>query len=362
MSLKNVNHQKRSFTWSMEKPSAKDYFLTVFIFAVCTLIGLLFQKLDFTDTNIVTIYILGVLLTSIVTDGYLCSVAGSFLSVFLFCFFLTEPRMSFKTYAVGYPVTFFIMLISSVLTGALAAKLKTHAKLSTQLAFRTQILFDTDRLLQREKGENNMKSVMISIKPYWVFLIIAKTMGWNIDKEKTVEVRKTYPQDDEWNKVGKIYCTKDKKSFNHIPKKYQPFMKRFLGKVIGEFVCDRIDTIRKRGIDDNFDYCYLSLDKWGNDDIEPEITAVKNSCVLRDDLNDYGKNSRMLYGWHISNLKIYDEPKELSEFYKKDFKKALCYWEYLFSIDCVDDEPEPKEEDYILTKAPQSWCYAIKVN
>ena len=149
--VKTGNYQKRSFTWYMEKPSAKDYFLTVFIFAVCTLIGLLFQKLDFTDTNIVTIYILGVLLTSIVTDGYLCSVAGSFLSVFLFCFFLTEPRMSFQTYAVGYPVTFLIMLISSVLTGALAAKLKTHAKLSAQLAFRTQILFDTDRLLQKGK-------------------------------------------------------------------------------------------------------------------------------------------------------------------------------------------------------------------
>lgn len=212
-----------------------------------------------------------------------------------------------------------------------------------------------------------MKSVMISIKPYWVFLIIAKTRGWNIDKEKTVEVRKTYPQDDEWNKVGKIYCTKDKKSFNHIPKEYQHFMKRFLGKVIGEFVCDRIDTIRKRGIDDNFDYCYLSLDKWGNDDIEPEITAVKNSCVLRDDLNDYGENSRMLYGWHISNLKIYDEPKELSEFYKKDFEEALSNWEDLFSIGTpkgcvVEYPPEPKEEDYILTKAPQSWCYVIKEN
>ena len=50
-------------------------------------------------------------------------------------------------------MTFFIMLISSVLTGALAAKLKTHAKLSAQLAFRTQILFDTDRLLQKAKGE-----------------------------------------------------------------------------------------------------------------------------------------------------------------------------------------------------------------
>ena len=157
--VKTGKRQKRPFIWYMEKPSARDYFLTAFIFAVCTLIGLLFQKLNFTDTNIVTIYILGVLLTSIVTDGYLCSVAGSFLSVFLFCFFLTEPRMSFQTYAVGYPVTFLIMLISSVLTGALAAKLKTHAKLSAQLAFRTQILFDTDRLLQKAKGEREILDV-----------------------------------------------------------------------------------------------------------------------------------------------------------------------------------------------------------
>ena len=157
--VKNRTYSKRSFTEPVEKPSAKDYVLTAFIFAVCTLIGLLFQKLNFTDTNIVTIYILGVLLTSIVTDGYFCSIAGSFLSVFLFCFFLTEPRMSFQTYAVGYPVTFLIMLISSVLTGTLAAKLKTHAKLSEQLAFRTQVLFDTDRLLQREKGAKEILGV-----------------------------------------------------------------------------------------------------------------------------------------------------------------------------------------------------------
>lgn len=152
-------YRKRPLAWYLEKPSAKDYFLTAFIFAACTLIGLLFQKLNFTDTNIVTIYILGVLVTSIVTDGYLCSVAGSFLSVFLFCFFLMEPRMSFETYAVGYPVTFFIMLISSVLTGTLAAKLKMHAKLSSQIAFRTQVLFDTDRLLQKAKSETEILGV-----------------------------------------------------------------------------------------------------------------------------------------------------------------------------------------------------------
>ena len=157
--VKTRSYQKQPFTWYVEKPSARDYFLTVFIFAVCTFIGLLFQKLKFTDTNIVTIYILGVLVTSIVTDGYLCSIAGSFLSVVLFRFFLTEPRMSFHTYAVGYPVTFFIMLISSVLTGALAAKLKTHAKMSAQLAFRTQVLFDTDRLMQKAQGETEILDV-----------------------------------------------------------------------------------------------------------------------------------------------------------------------------------------------------------
>ena len=142
-----------------EKPSVKDILLTISIFAICTLIGLVFQKHHFTDTNIVTIYILGVLLTSILTNGYLCSIAGSCLSVVLFCFFLPEPRMSFQTYAVGYPVTFLIMLISSVLTGTLAAKLKNHARLSAQLAFRTQILFDTDQMLQKAKSSNEILSI-----------------------------------------------------------------------------------------------------------------------------------------------------------------------------------------------------------
>ena len=121
-----TKRQKNHHPIYIEKPSIKDYLLTFSIFVGCTVIGLVFQKLHFTDINIVTVYILGVLVTSIVTDGYLCGLVGSFLSVVLFCFFLTEPRMSFQTYAVGYPVTFLIMLISSVLTGTLAAKLKDN--------------------------------------------------------------------------------------------------------------------------------------------------------------------------------------------------------------------------------------------
>ena len=154
-----TKRQKNHHPIYIEKPSIKDYLLTFSIFVGCTVIGLVFQKLHFTDINIVTVYILGVLVTSIVTDGYLCGLVGSFLSVVLFCFFLTEPRMSFQTYAVGYPVTFLIMLISSVLTGTLAAKLKDHARLSEQQAFRTQILFDTDRLLQQAKNSEEILCV-----------------------------------------------------------------------------------------------------------------------------------------------------------------------------------------------------------
>ena len=192
-----------------------------------------------------------------------------------------------------------------------------------------------------------MKSVMISIKPYWVFLIIAKTLGWNIDKEKTVEVRKTYPRDDEWNKVGKIYCTKDKKSFNHIPEKYRPFMEKFLGKVIGEFVCDEI--------------LQFNHDDYNSPAYDISDDDLNRTCLFQEDLYRYA-SGKTLYGWHISNLKIYDEPKALNKFYKKDFEEALSNWEDLFSIGTpkgclVEYPPEPKEEDYILTKAPQSWCY-----
>ena len=152
------SHRRRLF-FGAEIPSLRDIAVTVLALAVCTAIGFLFDHLDFPDTNIVTVYILGVLMISVLTKGYLCSIAGSLLSVVLFGFFLTEPRLSFQTYAVGYPVTFAVMLASSVLTGTLASKLKDHARLSARSAFRMQVLFDTDRLLQKAKSNDDVLSV-----------------------------------------------------------------------------------------------------------------------------------------------------------------------------------------------------------
>ena len=151
--------RKSSLFVNTQLPTVQDVLTACGVLALCTAIGFLFLHLGFNDANIVTVYIFGVLVISALTKGYVCSIASSLLSVFLFGFFLTEPHLSLKTYAVGYPVTFAVMLASSVLTGTLASKLKKHAKLSAQAAFRMQILFDTDRLMQKAKNSEEILSI-----------------------------------------------------------------------------------------------------------------------------------------------------------------------------------------------------------
>lgn len=108
------------------------------------------------DSNIITIYLVGVMMTSILTSGYTCSVISSVISVVLFNYFLTEPRLTLYAYGSGYPVTFAIMLGISILTGTLASKLKENAKLSARDAFRTKNLFNTSQLLQKAEDASEI--------------------------------------------------------------------------------------------------------------------------------------------------------------------------------------------------------------
>ncbi len=143
-------------------PYPKDLLVSLFILMVATLTGLAFYRLGFTDSNIITVYIFGVLLMSLYTKGYACGIIGSFMSVALFNFIFTDPRLSFTASDSGYPVTFAVMLASSILTGTLASKLKTHAKLSAQTAFRTKVLLDTNQLLQKAQDNNDIINITAS--------------------------------------------------------------------------------------------------------------------------------------------------------------------------------------------------------
>ncbi len=137
----------------------KDFLIALVVLTVTTLLGVALYRFGFTDSNIIPVYILGVLLTSLFTRGYFCGVVGSLLSVMLFNFFFTEPRLTFHAYDSRYAVTFAIMLAASIITGTLASKLKSHAKLSAQAAFRTKVLLDTNQLLQKAQNTDDMINI-----------------------------------------------------------------------------------------------------------------------------------------------------------------------------------------------------------
>ena len=140
---------KRLLTIRPAFPTAWELLLTIGILATATVIGWVFLRLGFANANIIMVYLLGVLLTSAFTSGYTCGVLSAFLSVILFNYFLTEPRLSLAAYGSKYPVTFAVMFAAALLTGTLAAKLKAHAQLSARDAYRTKLLFDMNRQLQK---------------------------------------------------------------------------------------------------------------------------------------------------------------------------------------------------------------------
>ena len=216
-----------------------------------------------------------------------------------------------------------------------------------------------------------MKSVLISIRPKWVEKIA--------NGEKTIEVRKTAPKEVPFKCY--IYCTKPKKPKkytlhtyinsgygrkefgvigqwrsgkevvdvnSHLPAyRYNAYLAE--GKVIGEFICDTAER--------------FSVGSLRSDDIE------KLACLSYNEMINYfykpeeldGNTAKQGLAWHISDLKIYDKPKELSEFKKTKEKiamtcgmqvrnglcRAIDHEELCDNIKCCFKTPRP----------PQSWCY-----
>ena len=139
--------------------SILDLLKSAMILVLATLIGLLFYHWGFTEANIITLYILGVMLVSISTKSSVCSLIASIASVLTFNFFFTVPRFSLHAYDSGYPVTFLVMFLASLMTGSLASKLKLHAKRSAEVAWRTKLLFETNQSLQKANSSKEILSI-----------------------------------------------------------------------------------------------------------------------------------------------------------------------------------------------------------
>lgn len=138
--------------------SVSDLLKSIAILILASCIGMLFRQLGFAEANIITVYVLGVLVTSVVTRHRVYSLISSIVSVLVFNFFFTDPQFTLRAYNQGYPVTFLIMFLEALLTSSLAGKLKEHAKQSAKAAYRTKVLFDTNQLLQQAKDKNEIVS------------------------------------------------------------------------------------------------------------------------------------------------------------------------------------------------------------
>lgn len=175
------------------------------------------------------------------------------------------------------------------------------------------------------------KAVLISIRPRWCGLIA--------NGEKTVEVRKSRPKIATPFKCY-IYCTKDRRLTFYRGKRYcyaddhahNAFDIPCNGAIIGEFVCDSIDTYDDDTI---FSFRHEDYAMWNDFNLDC-------ACIHPEDFQNYS-GGKWLYGWHISGLKTYDKPLNLSEF---------------TGLRNTRFGAEPVE----ITRPPQSWRYVEELS
>lgn len=136
--------------------SLRDTVISILVLVGVTLVGIWFRSLGFSEANIIMVHILGVLITSLLTENIIYTLLASLISVFSFNFFFTVPMHSFMAYDRGYPITFLIMFITAFITGTLTKRVKQQARLAAIKAYRTEILLKSSQKLQRAKSKEEI--------------------------------------------------------------------------------------------------------------------------------------------------------------------------------------------------------------
>lgn len=144
--LGKLHVPKARFTW-------KDTGIMLASLLFSSLAGFGFYYAGFSESNIITVYILGVLVTAVWTNGHFYGAIDSLLSVAAFNFLFTEPRFTFQANDPSYPVTFLIMLFSSVIASSLASRVKAQARLAVQKSYYTELLLGSSQKLQKGRTE-----------------------------------------------------------------------------------------------------------------------------------------------------------------------------------------------------------------
>lgn len=133
-----------------------EFGLINIILVLTTIAAWILQKFHLPESNIIMVYILGVLLSSYISDKKIYAVYSSLFSVLAFNFLFTEPYFSLKAYDKGYPTTFAMLFIVGLFTASQTRKLKLQNKESVKKAYRTEILLENSQKLRRCKSEKEV--------------------------------------------------------------------------------------------------------------------------------------------------------------------------------------------------------------
>ena len=193
------------------------------------------------------------------------------------------------------------------------------------------------------------KAVLISIRPKWCEKICRG--------EKTIEVRKTRPKLNTPFKCY-IYCTMDHPyisvSCGELDKlNYRTnTVGRCSGKVIGEFICDRIDWIVRVGYMGSAEPIRLCVCDPRTMITQPIDGLLNSICLTAESLASYLASTEGC-GWHISDLKIYDAPRELGELRRACPNNFYCESCAMYR----ENDGTCGNESLCLKRPPQNWCY-----
>lgn len=139
--------------------NSSDIITTCIVFIITSMIGMVFYSMNLGDANIMTVYILGVLITALRTSNRFHSIMLAILNVLAFDFLFIEPRFTFAAYDPVYTITFSVMFAAAFITGGLTNKIKKQAIQSARLAYRTKVLLETNQLLQQAGSDAAIASV-----------------------------------------------------------------------------------------------------------------------------------------------------------------------------------------------------------
>ena len=138
------------------KTTCRDWALTLGILILATALSFGFSRVGFTEANIIAVYLLAALLTSMVTSTRSSYVLSAIGGVLVFNFFFTTPKFSLRVHEHGAPLTFLIMIVAALIVGTLTDRLKSQVKQSTQAAYRTNLLFETSQMLQKATSDDKI--------------------------------------------------------------------------------------------------------------------------------------------------------------------------------------------------------------